>query len=251
MIDSAQDSQLDAGQIDDKTTSRLGIRHLILWVAATAVVMSMLSTLRLINQEPVNSRTYLHTLVGGSAYGAALAGIIIGLWRWRQGKRVIVHPGHLFLYLAGFAMLLDLGLTLILSLWAQAHGRTMMDFFDHRQFLGYGASAIVLTAAVVRTRQTPLWCLPLVALLLLALSQVVGSALVLVKAWSYLQQLQWLAPWYTGLPLIATSAATILVVAVIDAFRSGEKRDWMHWAGVAVIVAMAAPHLIEWLMRLL
>jgi len=242
--------QVRQSPLDDCTTPRLGIRHLMLWGAATAVVMSLHSTIRLINGEPVQSRTYLFELVGGTAYGAALAGILIGLWRWRKGRRVVIHPGHLFLYLAGIAMLLDLGLTLGLSLWAQGHGKTFNSYIYHRHLIGYGASAVVVVVAIVRMRLGLLWCLPLIALLLLSLSQFVGAALEFVDEWRpILQRHWWLAPYWTFIPLAALGATTILVAAIIDALRSGERRDWMHWAGIGVFVAMAAPHLIETLLR--
>jgi hypothetical protein len=212
--------------------------------------MSARNTIQLINGDLVLSPNRFVDLIGNIAYGAALAGILVGLSRWRNGKRVVVHPGHLFLYLAGIAMLLDLGLTLGLSLWAQDHDRSMASYFFHRQLAGYGVSAVILTVALVRNRRSPLWCLPIIALLLLAISQVVGSALVLVDTWRpILQQYPLLSPIKTFVPLAALGATTILTVGIIDGLRNGERRDWMHWAGVIVFVGMAAPHLINAVLR--
>jgi len=243
-------TESDEPQSGDDFIYRLGIRHLILWGISTAVVMSARETIQLINFDLVLSPNRLVDLISDIACGAALAGLLIGYSRWRNGQRVVIHPGHLFLYLAGIALLLDLGLTLGLTLWAQGHGRSMVGFFYHRQLVGYGISAVILIFALVWNRHSPLWCLPIVALLLLSISQVVGSALILVHAGRpILQQYPMLLPIKTFLPLAALAASTILIVGIVDAIRSDERRDWMHWAGVTAFVAMAAPHLINALLR--
>ena len=246
MRDSSDGQQSDGRRLDDSTTPRLGIRHLILWIFATAIVLSAHSTIRILMDEPVHRGTYLAELVGGTACGAGLAGIIVGLWRWRKGKPVVVHPGYVFLYLGGIGLVLDLGLTIILSLLARAHDHAPTWYFTHRHFVGYGLMSVAVVVALVRTRRTPLWCLPVMALLLLTLSQAIGSLPYLVEAWSpILTRYTWLTPYNTFLPIVAVGTATVLVVAVVDAYRSDEKRDWVHWLGVAVVVGMAAPHLIE------
>ncbi len=229
---------------------KLGIRHLLLWGFATAVVMSALSTIRLLNGEPVHSRTYLYEIVGGSAYGLALAGIILGLNRWKRGLSLIIHPGHLLLYLAGIVMILDLGLTMGWSLWGQAHGRTMAHYFPHRQFVAYSASVAVLILVLVRVRWRRIWYLPIAALLLLSLAQVFVSAIILVDSWrSFAVQHPWLISYYTFPVLASFCAATLLIVAVIDAVHEGRKRDWIHWVGVAAFLAMAAPYIIDMILR--
>lgn len=240
----------EAALPNEDAMPRLGICHLMLWGVGTAVVMSTLSTIRLLNQWPVNRQTYLHDLLGGIAYGAAFAGILIGLQRWREGRRLIYHPGHLYLYFAGAAMLLDLGLTLVLSMVAQMQDRAFGAYFFHRQLIGYSVSIVVLVAAAIRCRPTFLWCLPIAALLLLSIMQVAGSLIFLVDAWRpLLGAYSWLAPYKTFVPLAAFGTATLLLVALVDFFRTGQRRDWLHWAGVGVFLAMAAPHLIGTALR--
>ncbi|MHB9047413.1 MAG: hypothetical protein ACYC35_15855 [Pirellulales bacterium] len=230
---------------------RLGIAHLLLWVLGTCLVLSATNVIQQQGQFPGNHSGILLELAAGLAYGAAMAGLFIGVRRWWRHGLAVAHPGHMLLYLAAIAMILDLGLSLSLSaLAARDDPRWAYRYLEYRQTIGHGAGAIILMAVIAFNRHGALWRIPLAVLLLLALSESLWNLLALTgdtaSAVSFLNQI---GPFWWRLfdgrfvYVTAAGALALGATAAVDPWISGKRRDWMHWTGVGVWLAMATPPL--------
>ncbi len=235
-------------------TRRLGVRHFLLWMLGCAVVMGLFDLIRWVNHFSDNDRDVLFEVIGGIAYGTAFAGLMLGLSSCWRGHQIASHPGHLLLYLAAMVMVLDLSLTLVLSLLARVYDHAnWLHYVDYRQAIGHGCGIVIVGSALLLMRFGYAWRLTLLPLLLLCASQSFWHTSRLLGGDRFFV-LQIGLYWYRfpNDVFVGTSIAGAVLLSVVsfsDCVIRRARRDWLHWVGVATWIALCSPHIVHAAMR--
>jgi hypothetical protein len=230
---------------DSKPPNRLSIGHLLLWTAATAVVLAAIMPERPypdvpeefpeeLRQQFVWRQHALRLAVVAVApiLGAGLSGIAIAACRaTRRRPGFPAAPGHW--------LLMVLGAVALAGLFARFH-----DFTE--QWPGPWTEAMVMV----------LWLMALspLVMLLVAMAKVreptrwhrvfvfAGCNVALYAVFACLAFPVFPAPWVSWLFALALVMATPLsvVVAAVRDWQLGARYDVFHWAGVSAVPPLAA-----------
>src|SRR4029079_1822087 len=93
--------------------SRLSIIHLLGWMLGCGVVLAMI---RIAGDANRDLSVQLRQLGLGLAYGTAISGLVLFLWRWRTCSGPgPTQPGHWLILFCGIGFLVDVGLSGILE----------------------------------------------------------------------------------------------------------------------------------------
>ena len=224
---------------------RLGLRHLMLWMLFTALVMVAYQVLEAVDEEMLGKSFVprVTQLVYAVVYGAALVGLSITLRRWLRPEASLA-PGHCLLLMAGFGAFVD-GIAILLaqtiSDWSTPAMQPYGEMLIH-QSAGH-ALVVMLAAPVFLTSGLPARWKPLLYTILLAF--LAYSALCLALLLMLLGIAPQILPW--SLPQWAIVVASILCVPLLlwalwlDLCES-RHYDWLHWLG---IIATASLTIVE------
>lgn len=226
--------------------NRLTIAHLMLWTAMTAIVLGFIRHIAP-HYTPTSAATpqfalnlwlqYLLLFAVSPAYGAALAGLQLAIWRLLTRRFGFPsQPGHwLLLVLA------------IIPIYVVATWLLLPSFDDVSLVfvcIGLVVATLLSLAAAMRIRR-PTWWLPTFAL---AAGGLGGIALSVAT---------WIAMGFET-PPVAAFPAVLGALAVAGSIMAGlaagildltapERYDVFHWTGVATLAAFAAYPLLAWL----
>ncbi len=214
---------------------RLGIIHIMLWTAGSAMILAMYRALIDLANMPDQARVQWYVMQIGYSivYGAALAGVILfGYRRLTKGAPFPVLPGHW--------LLLTWGIVFIVGSVGHAVQWAVRVWFDSypplvyglAQWLSHTVAASILLVAIIRVKDSSYWRMYLWASLVLQLIQA-DAGLMQVPAMTMSFYL--LQRWIYGL-----SAAVLvpwLLVTVARDWRRSVRRDWLHWTGIVVTLS--------------
>lgn len=234
--------------------SRLQIKHLLAWTAACAIVAAARTAWTDWESLPAENHNYLRVghLIMSLAYGAGLASLLIVFWRrWRSGLAFPADPGHWLLILIATAAVVDGLSTFAIRIYNHSHGAPSWEYYSfHTQ-----QAAVLVTLATVcvifaRSMHADLsWSLTLLLLggILLGLASI--HALLLA---GYRHLALWHVREYAQLFAAVGLGLVMLVVSILDR-RRFPNRDWLHWGGVTVFLAvlsMSTTLSLYWLLQI-
>jgi hypothetical protein len=244
------DEPQEAGTPSPSPPIRLGIIHLIVWMASCA---ASLAILRLSTDESQLPPEYLlstrltHAIVG-IAYGTALGGLLLLVYRrvW-HGAKFPSQPGHWLFLLGTIGLLLDGGALLAARLaarwWNPPHGLPFPEYWFY-QTLGWSLGAAIGAVALwyIARSQPRRWTALAVCVWLAVVTNAVTHSLPLARELSGVS-IPWLfgtwffgtGPYYYAALLRLCGDAlclAMLLIAVVIEFRLRIPRDWLHWSGV-------------------
>ena len=213
-------------------TPPLSILHLMAWTLGAAFVLYC-SNLRfnLFSDSGFETQTTkiadLTFVLQSIVEGAGIA--FIGLWLFRlirNGVSMLTQPGHWLLFTVGVTACLP-----IID-YAIRHG-TAVIYSGRMWRIGLhvvtALAIIILSLFAMRSKQTARYWKAFFAFRLVTAFYPV-LALFLVR---------WLPPSVTPIPSVIVHGVPmiLLICAVIDDARRKEQRDWLHWAGLIVVIA--------------
>jgi hypothetical protein len=226
---------------------RLGIVHLLGWTLGVAVVLGVY---RAANswfvQDGAAQPMSPWSLGFGLAYGTALGGLGLFLWRWWRGTGAgPTQPGHWLLVLGGIGFLLDVGLVPVSQALVMLRYGSIQDYghwvWQLHQFLGWSAGTFVGLFVLANLRGAS-WGWTIVALLFVLATALVAGLFVtaLVAA-----QFGALGTWTWYLPMaVKTIGEAVVVMAILVAKladrRRGLPRDWLHVGGILAVTLLAS-----------
>ena len=236
---------------------RLGIVHLLGWMAGCAVVLAIYrGTTDWAKIDPEYRATLrLWQLAFGLLYGTALSGLGLLAWRRLRGQSTFpTMPGHWLLVLSGIGFLHD-GLTSWIAGRILAHESLSPYGFSPywlQQTLGWGGAALVGLGCCFVKGAPFHWRVFILLVTLVffanALTHGLGAAdqlspLVLRRR---LFSGSW--PYYYG-PLARVVGETTCVgmlplLVWLDA-RARLRRDWLHWTGAVVVTGLAIVDVLQ------
>ncbi len=203
-------------------TPKLGIVHLLLWTLCTAIYLTLSRTFRALRHDlPDEFVSILRVMdvLQGAVIGAVLAGaIVLAYSRVRHQSSVRRHPGHWLLLIEAAGTTIYLALELLFLLVGQ-FGRAA-----YQQLMLYGLIKLLSGVADVFAgyrSETLRWKLAFGVMAVLDVSQ--GLSFFTAMFLPIHQSRLLLSAW-------------IVVVSILD-LRVHQRRDWLHWTGVATYVA--------------
>ena len=232
----------DEPRSDAVRMPRLTVRHLMLWALCTAVY---LMAFKAVNYDL--GRVYATFLaIQAPITGAELVGVIVLVYaRVRGGSPMLRHPGHWLLLgeaIGAMAALASWSLDFRypplwfsspLGLWFASPNHLIVGVIEQLPLVAW--------AIAFRRTKTLRW-----KLLFLG-----------ITAWGAWWILGWVQPAHNGQfwfswffwphPLWESPLRGWAVVAVLLDLVHHQRRDWLHWTGVATYVAGALPELVIWL----
>jgi hypothetical protein len=212
---------------DASLHDRLGIVHLMMWAAATALYMGVQRLLIppqfVTNLQGVQLASMVAEGIGG---GAAIAGVLLALGRWFKHMAFPIHPGE-WLWLV-------VGLKIIVSLAISAS----LLVLNYLAFpIVFGLSAILFLFGAVGSRRFALWR---VFFLVACSVSAVQCGLVLVKpglffssAGNPTSDLMRFTALFFAEPMLPLA---ILIVPLWHDLKRRESLPWTHWAGMGAYV---------------
>ncbi|MCU0878846.1 MAG: hypothetical protein MUF06_13770 [Pirellulaceae bacterium] len=226
---------------------RLGIVHLLGWTLGVAIVLGVYRAANAWqSQDGVTPPMSPWALGFGLAYGTALGGLGLFLWRWWRGTGSgPTQPGHWLLVLGGIGFLLDVGLVPVSQALVMLRYGSITDYghwvWMLHQCLGWLAATLVGLIVLFNLRGAS-WGWTIVALLfVLSVGLVAGLFVTALAA----AQLGALGSWTWYLPMaVKTIGAAVVVTAILAAEladrRRGLSRDWLHTGGILAVSLLAS-----------
>jgi len=232
--------------------ARLGIIHLLAWTAVTAVLLSLTMSLRSLAGQPTGTRVVnswsegfvtVYWMVETIVMGAGLVGLFVLARDRFRGATGHLQPGHWlvlaqsapdairrFVYVTAMLMLL-LGNTGMGS-------SPMMWIARIPPFVSPLLACGFYWAGTVRCPAGRLWRWTLGMLAVNSGMSVCLAASILALRGSWIRGFATIITtlgWVTG--LIYLAGAFLLLVGAIRDLRRRNRRDWLHWLGVAMIAS--------------
>jgi hypothetical protein len=214
----ARHSYLNSRQAQPSAPApRFGTAHLMLWVSCTAVFLSIV---RALANQPVGVVGMGIACTSAATTGAAWAGLLIFVSRRIRRVAWPIEPGEWLVAVLGASLAIQMLQYLLPS-----------NFHLRTEFVA-GAAMCCLLVVPTLSRQLPAsWKALFIFLIgLYSLPMLlIGCGLIAVDRFAQaVQQLP--------LPL---SIVAICIVAVWK-WRTGPRYGWLHWAGIAVWICVAA-----------
>jgi len=219
------------------------LAQLMLWMLATCLVLAQ-HRWYLASGENLNATDYwyfdLHALVYSPFQGAVI------LWLWRRlcgGPAFPMHPGHWYLVILGAHQAFVWALQ-HLEVWIgrqDVYNEMPAWFHRSQEFADHGLKCGLSITAAVHFWSNRAWRLYFLANMLEPLSSLVHSSL--FAAFSGRHWILNELGWSIGSRVVYSLPAVITVVAAIVDVRRSIHRDFLHWAGVVLMVALT---FIEW-----
>ena len=255
------ESSIMAGRLG-RDGPRLRVVHFFAWMLGCGLAILGYQQITWSNLRPeVRSFEVVYNVTMSMAFGWALGVVAVLACGWVQGDRRFPSlPGHWLLVFAGVAGLLNATVTAIFEilavadpdrwLWTYCVQFTMHDSATrtglYHQFIGWGAGAVAGMFFLWRLRGRLAWPWFLVFVLGFLLSAILSAWYGLVWLGAHSQfGIGWGVHLYAAFIFAAVLA---IMAAVLSDARSRKRRDWLHWTGVAVWLALAAVQMTAYIL---
>jgi hypothetical protein len=229
-------------------TQKLAIVHLLGWMAGVGVVLAIY---RAATQwtEPTREVEFSQRLIQlgfGLAYGTAVSGLGLFLWRWWRGTGSgPTQPGHWLLVFGGLGLVIDVGVAaavyaVVMSRSGTDYGILTFQAWSNHQIIGWSMAALISSVVLIRMRATWWWQAVVLVVLVMTIANVAANILYLLCAngvfagtWPYdVTQ-------YVRVAGALGCLAAIGFAEVCDR-RQGRPRDWLHLVGLLMAVSLGS-----------
>jgi hypothetical protein len=218
---------------------RLGIIHLLAWTAATAATLKyfMAAMSRLDTSGMPASAVTLSWAFGfvmAIVFGADAVGEAVVLNGKLRGQTGRLQPGHWFVLIYTLATLAAWSMEAIVVLFAVGGqpGHRFTAASAHAMHVAYvvfpAIRSFTYLIVAARMRDARRWQVA---------TRIVAVTDLAVLALQFLPLVSWSLTPVTRGQIRGLVVGTTFLVALLSDLRRGPRRDWVHWLGVAVIVA--------------
>ena len=246
LMSSSQDISAHAAPVRISGRS-VTLAHLMLWMFATCLVLAQ-NRWYLAAGENLDARDYwyhnLHALLYSPLQGAGLAAFLLCLCRrFGGGPAFPAEPGHWLLVISGANQAFAAGLE-YMEVWVgpQEVFEQMPAWFHHsRHLASVGLQVGLAIAAAACFRRSRMWRTAFLVMILNPLAGLLHSSLFIA-----FNSGQWILnelAWSIGFRVLYSLPAAFALAAAIGDWRHSRQRDFLHWAGIGVLIVLA---LIEW-----
>jgi len=226
-----------------RSIPRLGIRHMMLWTLCTAayLVLERSLSVAVVGTGEFTALRAVFVSLNSAVAGAGLAGTVVLIHaRVRRGPPFLSHPGHwLLISRAAGILLTSLAFLLVRPNTFEGDFALVWLGLWYCFLLAYLVPTILYLVAA-QSMDLHRWRWTFVAMAAFAAFVVVGQYLEIARLIFSLDP-KLLTSTASSVAIGRPSLPPALVVVGIATYdaATGERRDWLHWAGVAVFVASA------------
>ena len=235
-------------------TSRIGIIHLLGWMAGVAIVLAFYANFT--DWSEIDPEYYfgmrLAHLAFGLCYGTAIAGLGLVLWRrFVDGLAFPTQPGHWLLVLVAATFIL-VGLTDVTTRGMQWLGWIDRGW-DRRAYAQQVQIWFVVFAgsifAICLGRRLGRWRWLAAAVALLTLANALTS--LAAQLVFYSNATTWLPLPSGNWPYFAVHCSrlygTLLCLPFLlwAGYRDRHDRDWVHWVGICVAIVLGVIEVVQ------
>jgi hypothetical protein len=227
--------------------SRLAIIHLLGWMVGVGAI---LATFRATTNDLDYPKDWLpwlrvQQLGFGLAYGTAISGLGLFIWRWFRSKPGgPSQPGHWLLIFGGIGLIIDLAATHAMKL-ALLWSGTGIEFMHYSVWLFYQAivrwmAAVIVTIILTRLRDASFWWIATTVAAMLTLT--LDTSLTTISFFAFMHGAG--GSWLWEVPLMVRIVGILVILPILwtaefkDRAR-GVPRDWLHGGGIAAISGLA------------
>jgi hypothetical protein len=230
---------------------KLAIVHFLGWMLGISVVLAALRALTNEGDMPADwvLPIRLSELGLGLAYGTAISGLGLFVWRWWTGAGPAPsQPGHWLLVLGGVALVIDLGTALSMraALAVIGGGVKTTDFlpFLMHQIIGWELGLLVTVFVLGRLRGASAEWMAVTVVVVIALAA--NTATHVVSLVGFLQG----APgtWIWRVPGMSRVLGTAAILIALSCAELRDRqlrlpRDWLHGGGLVAALGLGLVHI--------
>jgi hypothetical protein len=223
--------------LTDREPPRLGIAHLFVWIAASAICLAGARQYsEAVGQQRLNAITTVLWSFDAPFRGACLAGLALFLYRCVRGAGFARQPGEWLLIIYGAAVTIWLVFQLAMGHTSRGdNNRSLAVVLGLMAMVTYVVEAALFAVAARRVKAWPAWQ---VAFWLLFAIQIIRAAQPFLTGilWSVVGGLSIFSiVGFTYLPSVV--ASVVLIIATLVDWPASRRRPWTHWVGIAAGVA--------------
>ena len=204
----------------------LSIFYLLLWIFCIAAALGTQHFLEPEEQSgPFGELRDLSELVSSMVAGTIIMGMIVLSQRWAADEVLKLEPGHWIIILSSLQIILFQPLS-----WAS---NELMSNTSSAQLVHAVCALLPLAASSIAVVKVAYWRWKIVFFLYLLYWFLIMTCYLLVPT-GYMPLSVALERAYSLIPLFLAMA---VVVAISIEIGTMVRRDWLHWAGVATVLA--------------
>ena len=243
---------------------RLSIAHLLIWMAAAAVLMSITISIDRWTRDSAWSKlaessegafSLVILIVGRILLAAGLVGMVIVIRDRIRRVSGSLQPGHWIILASCTGRISQILIQLILAPFLSISNASTGSSALNMALMATPFLAITLVVAVInllaakrcpagRLWRSTFWMWSIITVL----GVVMGGLVLMGISWSThelgytLFLLLAMGPVF----LLSIASAVTFCIAVVRDLRNKERRDWIHWLGVAMVVSKFVLGLLSW-----
>ncbi|PQO46316.1 hypothetical protein [Blastopirellula marina] len=225
----------------EPTPIRLSLWDLFVWTTLAALACTLWTIHNAAaGSFQVNAQQVIFFLTAAFAFATTGSALFLFARRWYRGMPTDFQPGHWLLCLTGTIMIYHglaiLGRSTIMRI-AMITSRSYTDvYLNIGQDVGF-LLVCLLTGFLLPVRPTWRWVMLMPCLM----------SLTWIAVWSMVIGLDYYAFWYVvriEIVLVVLGLFILLSIAVWDQATTRDRRDWLHWLGVATLVILNSPPIL-------
>src|SRR4029453_14079367 len=151
--------------VPNSPVQRLAIVHFLGWMIGVGAVLAIYRAATEFTEptREVDLSQRLIQLGFGLAYGTAVSGLGLFLWRWWRGKGSgPTQPGHWLLVFGGIGLIVDVGVAAVvyavmMSRSGNDHGSVAFRSWSNHQIIGWSIAALITSVVLIRLRAAWWW----------------------------------------------------------------------------------------------
>jgi|GEM_PF-3597570 hypothetical protein len=227
---------------------RLAIVHFLGWMIGVGAVLAIYRAATELTEptREVDLSQRLIQLGFGLAYGTAVSGLGLFLWRWWRGKGSgPTQPGHWLLVFGGIGLIVDVGVAAIvyavmMSRSGNDYGSMAFRSWSNHQIIGWSIAALIASVVLFRLRAAWWWRVVVVVVLVLTIANVAANIVYVLGANGVFA-----GTWPYDISQFVRVVGALACIAVIGFAEACDRRqalarDWLHSAGLLMALSLAS-----------
>jgi len=227
---------------------RLAIVHFLGWMLGVGAVLAIFRAATQLTEptREVELSQRLIQLGFGLAYGTAVSGLGLFLWRWWRGTGSgQTPPGHWLLVFGGIGLVIDVGVAalvyaVVMSQSGTDYGILAFQAWSNHQIIGWSIAASISSIVLIRLRAAWWWRAVVIVVFVMTIANAAANVLYVLGANGVFA-----GTWPYDISQFVRVAGAITCVAVIGFAetcdrRQGHWRDWLHSVGLLMALSLAS-----------
>jgi hypothetical protein len=226
---------------------KLAIVHFLGWMLGVGAVLAIYRAATQLT-EPTRAVELSQRLIQlgfGLAYGTAVSGLGLFLWRWWRGAGSgPTQPGHWLLVFGGIGLVIDVGVAAsvyaVLARRDTDYGIVAFQTWSSHEIIGWFIAALIASVVLIRLRAAWWWRGVVLVVLTMTIANaaaiilyVLGVNGVFAGTWPHV---------VSQFVRVVGALACVAAIGFAETCdrRQGHRRDWLHSVGLVMALSLAS-----------